>query len=292
MTAGDLITADGQLEWRSTLLGTGTAYGMTKLEGWLGDLPPFRGDDFDRPSRHGMFPGASEMSKRTITWTGRIVANPASQLGSLRNQLQVMTAPAEVPVEEPLVIRDIGGVAWMCMARCKRRSVSIDVYTPLGYADYAIQWEATDPRLYSPALHTASTGLPSPPTTGLQFPLQFPLDFGAGPVGGNLTVTSAGSVAAWPTFTIAGPVTGPVLTNHATGDQLLFNPAFTITAGQSLVIDTDQKQVTLNGVPANNLLFTRGWFPLLPGTTRVDFTSAGTYDPAAALSVSWRDAAA
>jgi hypothetical protein len=292
VTAGDLITADGQLEWRATLLGTGTAYGMTELEGWLSDLPPMRGSDFDRPSRHGMFPGASEMSKRTVTWSGLIACSDPTQLGGLRNALQVMTAPAEVPVEEPLVIRDIGGVAWMCMARAKRRTVSINAYTPLGYADYAIQWEATDPRLYSPALHTASTALASPPTTGLQFPLIFPLDFGAGPTGGNVTVTNAGSVATWPVFTIVGPVTGPVVTNHATGAQLLFSPTFTITAGQTLTIDTDQRQVTLNGVPANNLLFTRGWFPLLPGSTRIDFTSAGTYDPAALLTVRWRDAAA
>lgn len=292
MTAGDLITSDGQLEWRSTLLGTGTAYGMTKLEGWLGDLPPFRGDDFDRPSRHGQFPGASEMSKRTVTWSGLIACTPASQLGSLRNGLQVLTAPAEVPVEEPLVIRDIGGVAWMCMARAKRRTVSIDIYTPLGYADYAIQWEATDSKLYSPALHSLPTPLATPPTTGLQFPLVFPLDFGAGPVGGNLTVVNAGSVATWPTFTIVGPVTGPVVTNHATGQQLLFNPTFTITAGQTLVVDTDQRQVTLNGVAANQLLFTRGWFPLLPGSTRIDFTSAGAYSSSALFTCSWRDAAA
>lgn len=290
MTAGDLITTDGQLEWRSTLLGTGTSYGLTKLEGWLADLPPMRGDDFDRPSRHGMFPGASEMSKRTVTWSG-LIACPPSQLASLRDAVQQLTAPAEVPVEEPLVIRDIG-TAWMCMARAKRRTVSIDIYTPLGFATYAIQWEATNPKLYSPALHSSSTPLASPPTTGLVFPVQAPFDFGAGPVGGNLTVINSGSVATWPTFTIAGPVTGPVLTNHATGQQLLFNPAVTITAGQQLVIDTDQRQVTLNGVAANNLLFTRGWFPLLPGSTRIDFTSAGTYSPSALFTVSWRDAAA
>jgi hypothetical protein len=290
VTAGDLITGDGQLEWRSTLLGTGTSYGLTKVEGWLGDLPPFRGDDFDRPSRHGMFPGASEMSKRTVTWSG-LIACPPGMLASLRDAVALMTAPAEVPVEEPLVIRDIG-TAWMCMARAKRRTVGIDIYTPVGYAQYAIQWEATDPKLYSPALHSASTPLASPPTTGLVFPLTFPLDFGAGPTGGFMSVVNAGSVSTWPTFTIAGPVTGPVLTNHATGQQLLFDPTFTVTAGQSLVIDTDQRQVTLNGIARNDLLFTRGWFPLNPGTTRIDFTSAGAYSPSALCTVNWRDAVA
>jgi hypothetical protein len=290
VTAGDLITADRQIEWRSTLLGVGTPYGFQKLEGWLSDLPSMRGEDFDRPGRHGQFPGASEMSKRTITYSF-LIATTLDQLDAAVAELRAATAPAEVPVEEPLVIR-IGGVSWMAQARVKRRTVTVGVDDQVGYATGAIQWDATDPRCYSPAENSLSTALASPSAGGLAFNLVFPLDFGSGPVGGFLTATNNGTVATWPTFEIRGPVAAPVITNHATGERLTFSSALTVATGQVLTLDTDQRQVTLNGVSAADKLMTRSWFPLLPGqATRVDFT-AGSYDPAASLTVRWRDATA
>lgn len=292
MAAGDLLTTDGQIEWRGTLLGAGTMWRLTGLSGWL-DLPDFRGDDQPRPSRHGAFPNASLMSKRVVQATFLTKGVSLSGFPAGVAALQTLTAPTESPVEEPLVIQ-LNGQKWLCNARLKKRALPVDKQYAVGYATLALQWEATDPKLYSPALHTLSTGLASAATTGLPFPLVAPLDFGSGPIGGFLnSVTNAGWVASWPQFSIAGPVTGPVITNHDTGERLLFNPAFVVTAGQTLTIDTDLRQVALNGVQSNGQLFTRGWFPLLPGVpTRIDFAQVGTYDPAALLTVSWRDAAA
>jgi hypothetical protein len=293
VAAGDLLTADGQFEWRGTLLGTGTMWRLDTLTGWL-DLPDFRGDDQPRPSRHGAFPNASLMSKRVVQATFKAKGTSLANFPAGVAALQTRTAPTESPVEEPLVIQ-LGGAKWLCNARLKKRVIGpVDKRYAVGYATLALQWEATDPKLYSPALHTLSTGLASAATTGLPFPLVAPLDFGSGPIGGFLnSVTNAGWVASWPQFSIAGPVTGPVITNHDTGERLLFNPSFVVTAGQTLTIDTDLRQVALNGVQSNGQLFTRNWFPLLPGVpTRIDFAQVGTYDPAALLTVSWRDAAA
>lgn len=293
MAAGDLLTTDGQIEWRSTLLGAGSMWRLGSLSGWL-DLPDFRGDDQPRPSRHGMFPNATLMSKRIVqaTFLSKGVALAAFPGGVAA--LQALTAPTESPAEEPLVIQ-LNGQKWLCNARLKKRAIGpVDKQYAVGYTSLALQWEATDPKLYSPTLHTMSTGLAGAATSGLVFPLTFPLDFGSGLSGGFIGgVTNTGWVASWPQFAIAGPVTGPIVTNHDTGDRLLFNPSFVVSAGQTLTIDTDLHQVALNGVQANSQLFTRSWFPLLPNTpTRIDFAQVGTYDPAASLSVSWRDAAA
>lgn len=291
MTAGDLITADGQLEWRGSLLGSGTPFRLADLSGWI-DLVDFRGDDYDRPNRHGQFPGASLMGKRTITFSFKVTGVSLAGFQAVIDSMRALTAPVEQPVEEPLVIR-LGGQSWRCMARCKGRILKVDKFYAVGYTEGAIRWDATDSKLYSPAEHAVTTPLASPPTTGLVFPLVFPLDFGAGPSGGFLSATNAGWVATWPTLQIDGPVTGPIITNHSTGQQLVFNPSFTVAAGQSLLIDTDQKQVTLNGVAMNNWLVTRGWFPLLPGVaTRIDFAQVGSYSSSALLTCRWRDAAA
>jgi len=292
VAAGDLLTGDGQVEWRSTILGGTSMWRLDTLTGWL-DLPDFRGDDQPRPSRHGMFPNASLMAKRVVTATFQTKGVPLSGFPGGVAAIQALSAPTESPVEEPLVIQ-LNGQKWLCNARLKKRAMPVDKLYAVGYTTLALQWEATDPKLYSPSLHTMSTGLATAATSGLVFPLVFPLDFGAGPTGGFLSnITNAGWVASWPQFTITGPVTGPTITNHDTGDRLQFNPSFVVAAGQTLTIDTDLRQVMLQGVQANNQLFTRSWFPLLPNTpTRIDFAQLGTYDPNATLTVSWRDAAA
>lgn len=288
MPAGDLITADGQLEWRGTVLGTGTPFRMTKLEGWL-DLTEIRGQDPDRPGRHGAFQGGQLAGKRTITFSYLIKGVPLQDFGAVVQTLRNITAPTEQPVEEPLVVR-LSGQSWLVNARCVRRTIDVERYYAVGYTTGAVQWQATDPRIYSQAEQTATVGLPAPPVDGLRFPLRFPLSFGTGRSGGRLIAANAGGAASWPVWEITGPVTGPVITNRDSGQRLRFDPAFTVGAGQRLVIDTDARTVLLNGVNYSARLFTRQWFPIPAlGSVRVDF-SAAAYQPTATLTGRWRHA--
>jgi Phage tail protein len=288
MPAGDLITTDGQVEWRGTLLGTGSPYRMTRLEGWL-DLAEVRGENHDRPGRHGMFAGSRVLGTRIITLSYLVKGVPHEQFGAVVNTLRAITAPTEEPTEEPLVIR-LDGESWQVHARCLRRTIDVQRYYSIGHTTGTIQWEATDPRLYSAIEQTAVTGLAAPPTNGLPFRLRFPLVFGTGRSGGRLVVTNRGGAASWPIFEIRGPVTGPTLANRDTGQRLVFDPGFSVGLGQTLVVDTDARTVLLNGVNQNGRLLTRQWFPIpAAGTVQVDF-SATSYDPAAALTARWRDA--
>jgi hypothetical protein len=178
VSAGDLITADGQLEWRGTLLGSGSPFRMSKLEGWL-DLPEMRADNPDRPGRHGGFQGNQLAGQRTVTLSYLVKGVPAAEFGAVVTTLRTITAPAERPLEEPLVVR-LDGESWLANARCVRRTINVEKYYALGYTTGAIQWQATDPRLYSVAEQRDVTALPSPPADGLPFPLTFRLVFGTG----------------------------------------------------------------------------------------------------------------
>ncbi|QIS13583.1 phage distal tail protein [Nocardia arthritidis] len=288
MSAGDLITADGQIEWRGTLLGSASPYRMVRLEGWQ-DLAEVRGQDLPRPNRHGLFQGTQLMGKRVITLTYLVKGVPLAGFGAVIAKLREITAPTEHPVEEPLVAR-LDKQSWLANARCTRRTIDVAKYYSVGYTTGAIQWVATDPRLYSPAESTAQTGLPQPAVDGLVFPLRFPLVFGTGKPGGMLLARNDGDVAAWPVLEIVGPVRGPVIVNRETGQRLVFDGDFAIDAGQRLVIDTDARTVLLNGVSRNDKLLTRQWFPIpAHGSVRIGFT-ASDHDPAALLTVRWRHA--
>jgi hypothetical protein len=288
MAAGNLITADGQLEWRDTLLGSASPYRMVRLEGWL-DMAEVRVRDQERPGRHGLFQGTMLLGKRVITLTYLIKGVPQEEFGAVVDRLRAITAPGEQTVEEPLIVR-LDGQVWLTNARCVRRTVDVGRYYATGHTTGAIQWHATDPRLYSVAEQETATGLPTRPTDGLPFPLVFPLTFGATGRGGELFATNTGSMPAWPVWEITGPVVGPAITNLDTGQRLVFDPAFTIQTGQKLVVDTDARTVLLNDVNRNDRLLTRDWFPVpAGGSVRVGFT-ASSYDATARLTARWRHA--
>lgn len=288
MTAGDLITRDRQIEWRGLLLGAGTAYGWQKLTGWRDRS--LRTGDTDRTGRHGEYPGQALASGRTITWEFVTHRARTPDVAAALELLDYTTATSENSDEEPLVIRERGKTQ-MVMARCLRT----DLPDELDHGDQAqfgtLQWKATNPRKLQLPKLDPDFGLPTPSGGGLAFPLAFPARFGSGKAGGELIVTNQGNSEAWPVWRMTGPVPGPGIVNADTGESLLFNPAWTLPANQTLEIDTDARTVLIvdsNGnstnVSRSDRLFTREWFPLLPRVpTRIRFTSVGGSDPAARL---------
>jgi len=292
---GELLTADAQVEWRGTLLGSGSYFGTKDLLGWY-DLPGQRGTNAPLPNRHGSYPGRKLSSDRYVELQFKTKGVTLAGFPAAIDLLRRITAPDEDPQEEPLVVR-LDGESWMCWARVIRRSIPTNKQYALGYTEGSIQWEATDPRLYSVEELSAGATLPAPVGGGLDFGgggLDFGaggLDFGAGTTGGTAIATNLGHVPTWPRLEITGPVTGPVVTFP--GDrQLRFNPAFVVLAGQTLVIDTrpSLRTVELNGVSRKSELYTLQWTALEPGEPTAIRYTAAVYDPSSLLTIFWRHA--
>lgn len=278
--------ADRQITWRGTVLGRGSPYAITKIEGWQG-LPDMRVSNSDRPGRHGQYPGSMRASGRVITVTYRI-SDHSGGLPDAVDALEAALAPDENPAEEQLRI-SWDGTTRMVMARCEGHQLTMDPRWPTGSATGTIRWTATDPRRYGMTLHSDSCELPAPVSSGLAFPLAFPLAFGPGTSGGVMVASNAGGAAVWPVLLVDGPSTGPVITDLDTGRRLEFDPSFQLLAGQQLVIDTDSRSVLLGGVTRRNRLLTAEWFPIpAKSSVKIGFAAAA-YDPAAQLIVQWRD---
>ncbi|MEV4053042.1 hypothetical protein AB0J55_17805 [Amycolatopsis sp. NPDC049688] len=272
--AGELITKDGQVEWRGLLLGAGSAYKLTNLQGWL-DLPDMRDGDVAFDNYHGSQPGQLLSDRRTVELSFTISADPAG-FAAAQKALRAATAPDENPVEEPLVVQ-WDGVKAMVNARCVRRSIPVPRSNGTGYTQGAIQWRATNPRILH--LPQQVVGPVSPPVAGgggLLWPLTYPLVWGSTPSGGELLLTNAGEAPAQPVFRITGASTGPVVTNADSGAQLAFDPAYLLPSGSRVTLTYENRSVLLDdGVSRSNQLITRGWFTIPPGaTTRIRFTSA------------------
>lgn len=275
--AGELITADAQLEWHGVAMGPGTDIGLTGITGWYG-LPGARRITFDRPGRHGGLPGELRAGERVVE--AQLLfhdVGDAASFTATRRALAAALAWSENPVEEPLVVR-LDGETTMVSARV----LAFDLPTTLdyvrGFATGAVQWVATDPRRYGMVLRSASTKLAAPIEGGLAFPLAFPLDFGPGLAGGTITLHNNGNTPASPVFEVIGPITGPIITCQETGARLLFRDDFTIGTGQRLRIDTDTGVVMLGAANRRNELTVADWFTVPAGGSKlIRFTaSSGT----------------
>jgi hypothetical protein len=269
--AGELVSRNGDIEWGGLLIGAGSGYAVSGITGWYG-APGARRISTDRPGRHGALPGELRATERIIEAEIRIRQGPG--FAAARNALAGVLAWGENPVEQPLVIQ-LDGAASMVNARV----INFDLPTPaaygVGYGPASIQWAASDPRRYSLALQQSSAGLPEASSSGLAFPLAFPLDFGAGQAGGTFALTNNGNTDAWPIFEVTGPITGPVITDTDSGRALEFTAGFQIIAGQTLRIDSDLGTVAIGPASRRNELATADWFSIPAGETRqIRFTAA------------------
>lgn len=283
--AGTLITTPYHLEWRDTLFGwPATNLAITDCTGWLDYT--LRGNNLERPGRHGTLPGQTHAEERVI----EIELTAAEDDPTLMALLRQATVLDEDPVEEPLAMWFETEQPQVVLAKLKRRAVPTDHAYSVGHHRATLQWVASDPKRYAVVETISPTvGLPSPGIGGLTFPLTFPLSFGTPGTPGSTTVTNTGEAATWPVYTLTGPITGPVIT---TGNSILrFAGDFELGLGQTIIVDTDSRSVLLDGVSRPDLLTQREWTHLPPQQeTVVALNGTGTYDPAAGLTVSFRPA--
>jgi tail protein len=269
-----------------TQWGLGTDAEPHGIAGWW-ESPGVRLSHQPRPQRHGFYDGPAELSERVITISGaaRSVDFASGQrsrdillsvLGDPLLGLSTLTVyEAGRPTKQAAVRRS---------AEAKTRWLSDTFF------EWSIILVAVDPRRYATTETSVFTSLPLPGTGGLVFPLVFPLTFGSGAAGGSVTLTNNGTISTPIRWTVLGPVTGPVITNAATGAKLEFLSTFALAAGQSMLIDTDARTVLQGSVNQRSQLAVAQWWDLDPGSLLVRFSGASADPATAKLTGTWRDA--
>lgn len=262
----------------------------------LEDVPALRVQDEGRGYSDGMFTGRDFLNGRSITMSLQIMGDPSGAGGastSMQTYLQAMKAN--------LISQTTGtGVLQIYLpnrgvqrlnARVRRRSIKIDPEYTYGKAYAMVEFFCPDPRIYS---DTLSSFLFSPISGWFRaynktYSMNYTF-FGSGQ--SSYTVTNSGNYETYPVFTFTGNsltgTNGVAITNSTTGKILSF-PNVSLGATDVLVVDTDMKTVTLNGVAARNLLSNSSqWFSLPAGTatTLTYSTTAGT----GTCTMSYRDA--
>ena len=291
-----------QYSYNGLTMGLNTPYQFAQIDGL--DLPGIRTGDVTRPREHGEFIGIDLYGGRDITFTGDVTSDGTS-LQSALTTLGTAT-PVGLNVETPLWLQLPNLPTLGAMVRVRKRALPVDISWAGGLASAAIQWHATDPRLYAQA-QSSSIGLGTP-LGGMTFPASFPLSFGGGTVAGVLNLTNSGNVETRPVLTIAGPVTTPTIKNTTTGWSLTFTNSgsggYTVNAGDTLVIDLDTHSVQYfvggTGTGANRRSWVVGgsvWpstisgiSAMAPGNNSFSFTSQDASAVAGTMNVQWASA--
>jgi hypothetical protein len=291
LTSDQLYFGSESAAGAGILIGQGTPYGIVKLEGF--DKPKVRSGNTSRPRARGSFVGLNLLDTRTITLTFD-VGPPFGSYGNLYGALQALrtACSTEGTTEYPLWVRLPNGPQMACMARVLQKSVPWDVVADLGQLaqNCSLQWEATDPYLYTVPTTAPSIGLPAG-SGGLSFPLSFPLRFGASNPN-QITYTNTGDVPCFPVLVINGPCAIPAIQNTAVAGAPILSFDITLNTGDQLVVDTDLQSVVLYpagqtvGTPLPEVLVAGSvWWSLITGTNYIVFTSANSSPVAGTLTM-------
>lgn len=278
--------------------GGNSVYQIMTIDG-LEDLPVIRNQDDNRGYQDGMWTGRDFLSGRTLVFTMTVRGDSNYSMNYYLDLLQENLVPQQQGTGL-LQFQLPGSSLQRFNARVRRRALTVNTEYSSGLATVMYEFFCPDPRYYDDTLQTTdlinattvagrtyNRVYTEPPSSGSNNPFESGMYFGGGAGAPNL-ITNNGWTTTYPTISIQGPAINPRVTNVTAGLYLQIDT--TLGTEDELILNTDYRTVTLNGVSRRALLNNAStWFAAPPGTSYYTFTATGT-DGNTACVVSWRSA--
>lgn len=255
------------------------------------DMPDIISGDVDRALDQGEFPGLDKLPGADITIVQNVKKDSVS-LDHAVQQLGGVFGPAGF-IEAPLWLQLPSGT-FCRLCKPRKHNCPLDINRVMAGGTIATTLlHSTDPRWYAAPSISQSVGLPAAIGGGLIIPATIPAVFGAGGVGGLLSVVNSGLFESRPVLVVTGPCTNPVIANTSITNAPQVGVNITLSAGDTLVIDMDWQSVvyTVAGSPAgssrrNALTMGSTWWNLpANSTSTLQFTSSDTTPVTGTLAV-------
>jgi hypothetical protein len=240
----------------------GIAWTWQSITGW--DSPPTAGQVIQRSADQGGWPAAQFYGPRVLTLT--IMASaPTQALRDIARGLLQQVVPVndlatlvyDEPVPKQVYVR-------------RNASASVgETYPTFCDVVFTIAMVAPDPRKYSVQPVIDQIIMPVPVINPLSLPFTTPVFYPGGvpPEATSITAVNDGTYETRPTLTLTGPCLGPSVVNATTGQAITFT-GLSLASSDVLVIDTDNRQSTLNGVFYAADIGSQ-WWTLAAGQTQV-----------------------
>jgi hypothetical protein len=266
--------------------GAGSPYQILSVDG-LESLPSIRNQDDNRGYHDGMFTGRDFLSGRTISIIFNTFGDANGSAQTNYNTIQSILLP-QTQGTTPLFFKfpNIPTSEQFVDARVRGLRTTVDPNYTYGYITSQVEFFCPDPNYYNSNLQTANMLISA--ALGRTYNKTFNYTYGGGSSSVTTTIQNIGWATTYPTITIQGPITNPIIGNTTTGNILNFTGTY--SALDTLEIDLYNQLITLNGNPARNLLISGTWFDAPPGNSNFFFTGSGTLAGTTQATVSWYSA--
>jgi len=273
--------------WNNYIFGgSSSVHQVLSVEG-LEALPAIRNQDDNRGYQDGMFSGNDFFAGRTVTITILTLGGNGYSAQYNYNLLQAQllpqttgTTPLQFQMSNVSALQRIN-------ARVRTNVTSVDPDYTYGYIKSQYSFFCPDPKYYDDAEQLSTLSLSNP--LGRTYNRVYPLLYGGGSAATYTLVTNNGWTATYPTITLNGPITNPILGNFTQGLYTTLTGSY--TASDIIVLDLENRIVTLNGSSARNLVAGgSNWFSAPPGNSQFYLSGAGTLVGTTQATVSYRSA--
>lgn len=242
-----------------TFGGKDSPYQIISVDG-LESLPAIRNQDDNRGYADGMFSGRDFLGGRMISIIFNVFGNANGSAQENYNILQSVLLP-QTSGTTPLYFLLPPNPTQFINARVRALNATVDANYTYGFITAQVQFFCPNPLYFSNNEQTATMAYLPP--TGRTYNRVYNLVYDPSTIQITTTVTNNGWTNTYPTITLNGPIENPIIGNNTQNAYLEF--AGTYTSSDLLVIDLYNKLVTLNGLPARNLLVSGTWFSASPG---------------------------
>jgi len=266
--------------------GAGSPYQILSVDG-LESLPGIRNQDDNRGYHDGMFTGRDFLSGRSISIIFNTFGDANGSAQTNYNTIQSILLP-QTSGTTPLFFKfpNIPTSEQFVDARVRSLRTTVDPNYTYGYITSQVEFFCPDPNYYNSNLQTANMLISA--ALGRTYNRTFNYTYGGGSSTVTTTIQNIGWATTYPTITIQGPITNPIIGNTTTGNTLNFTGTY--SALDTLEIDLYNQLITLNGNPARNLLVSGTWFDAPPGNSNFFFTGSSTLAGTTQATVSWYSA--
>jgi phage-related protein len=174
-------------------------------------------------------------------------------------------------------------------ARVRSRKTIVDPEYTFGFIKSQITMFCPDPRYYDNFSSVLTLSQPAV-LNGRTYNRTYDLSFGGGSSVTSVVLNNTGRIYTSPIITIVGPIANPVIGTYESNSAITVNT--TLGATDVLVVDLNQKVVTLNGTSVRNLVAPGSkWFVASPGTNTFYFTgTAGSTTSATSATITYSSA--
>lgn len=235
------------------------------------ESPDVRIDAYDNPGDDGQTVANTLYGQRLITLQGRISGADVATYRANRQAFITATSNQKDangrPVFRLLKFTDDDGTVYHISVTTKLLQMA-DTYPTT--TDWQLQLLATSSVVETDT--EASLILSLPVSGGIVYPVVYPVVYGAAS-GGSGTATNAGTAAAYPTITLLGPLTNPVVSNETTGGRIALS--LSMVSSDVVVIDMKARTIIQGGATnrMGSLQTGSTFWPLSPGVNLLRFTN-------------------